>query len=134
MEDFQDAAKRHLDDAELLFLQEPKRLANASHLFGISAECSLKTIVRQLNPNGKFYGSKGHIPALFAELSNIAPAFSGNPALMGAIADLRAHFANWNMSQRYDVQTIFATSTVSSEYDGAKAAHLLMNNFLSGLI
>lgn len=134
MEDFQDAAKRHLQDAELLFTQNPQRLANASHLFGVSTECALKAIAIKSNPNSKFSGRKGHIPALFNELCHVAPNLSSAPILMSAIPSLQRNFVQWEISQRYEVQTSFVIATVSAERDGAKSANLLMTNFLSGAI
>lgn len=80
MDDYQDASNRHLHDAESLFAQIPKRLANASHLFGLSAECSLKAIARKFDPSAKFNGSKGHLPGLFSELQNVSPKIGSNPA------------------------------------------------------
>jgi hypothetical protein len=109
-------------------------LANASHLFGVSAECALKAVAIKSNPNSKFSGRKGHIPALFNELCNVAPNLSSNRILMSAIPPLQRNFMQWEISQRYEMQTSFAITTVSSERDGAKSAHLLMVNFLSGVI
>lgn len=136
MDDFQDAAKRHLDDAELLFAHSSQRLANASHLFGISAECSLKAIARHLDPHLKFTGGKkkGHIPSLFSELCNVGSCVSGNAGLAGQINGLNPCFANWTVSQRYEAQSTFALAIVLQEQKGATDAYLLMNNCLLGLI
>lgn len=41
--DFRDAAERHWEDAEHLMNND--RLANADHLYGLSAECSLKAVM-----------------------------------------------------------------------------------------
>ncbi len=134
MDDYQDAAKRHLDDAGLLFAHSPPRLANASHLFGISAECSLKAIARQFNLSASFYGRKGHIPLLFTELCNVAPTLAGNAALAGQIAGLKLHFSSWEVNQRYESQSTFVPAIVLQEQKGASEAYLLMNNCLLGLI
>lgn len=134
MDDYQDAAKRHLDDAQLLLAQSPPRLANASHLFGISAECSLKAIARKLKSNARFFGNSGHMPLLFAELSNVAPALAGNTALSGQITGLSPHFASWGINQRYESQSVFTPSIVLQEQKGATDAYLLMDNYLLGLI
>lgn len=134
MDDFQDAAKRHFDDAELLFAHSSPRLANASHLFGISAECSLKAIARMFNSNAMFGGNKGHIPKLFTELCNIAPTLAGNAALADQINGLNPCFASWTVSQRYESQSTFDLAIVLQEQKGATDAYLLMNNCLLGLI
>ena len=44
--DFRDAMDRHWQDAELL--RRNQRLANADHLYGLSAECELKAIMQRL--------------------------------------------------------------------------------------
>ncbi len=134
MDDYQDAAKRHLDDAGLLYAHSSPRLANASHLFGISTECSLKAIARKFNPNANFSGNKGHIPLLFSELCNVAPTLAGNTALAGQIAGLSPRFASWKIHQRYESQSTFVPAIVLQEQKGATEAHLLMNNCLLGLI
>lgn len=134
MDDFQDAAKRHLDDAELLFAHNSSRLANASHLFGISAECSLKAIARKFNPTARFSGSKGHIPSFFSELCNVAPTLAGNIVLAGQINGIQPAFSSWEVSQRYAPQADFAHPDVLLQQTGAKNAHLLMVNCLQGLI
>lgn len=134
MEDYQDAANRHLDDAQLLFAHSSPRLANASHLFGISAECSLKAMARKFNPSAKFIGNKGHLPLLFSELSNVASALAGNAVLASQIAEVSRYFSSWEVSQRYESQSTFVASVVLLEQKGASDAHLLMTNCLSGLI
>ena len=134
MEDFNDSAIRHLQDAELLFGQNPQRLANASHLFGVSAECSLKAIAKHLVPTARFGGRNGHIPALFSELQHVSPAIAGNASLASKIAGLQQNFASWQVSERYASQGTYATNRVSQEQIGAKAANLLRQNCLGGLV
>lgn len=134
MDDYQNASERHLQDAELLFAQAPKRLANASHLFGLSAECSLKAIARKFEPSAKFGGNKGHIPGLFSELQNVSLRIGSNPNLVRHIASIQPQFANWNVAQRYVLQTTFAQETVADEQTGSNAAHLLMTNCLKELV
>lgn len=134
MEDFNDSAIRHLQDAELLYGQNPQRLANASHLFGVSAECSLKAIAKHLVPTARFGGRNGHIPTLFSELQNISPAIASNASLASKIAVLQQHFASWQVSERYASQATFASNRVSQEQVGANAANLLRKNCLGGLV
>lgn len=134
MDDHQDASARHLQDAELLFAQAPKRLANASHLFGLSAECSLKAIAKTFNSHATFGGSNGHIPGLFSELQNVSPAIGGNATLSNHLAAIWPRFMHWRVSQRYASQITFVQGTVTDEQTGANEAHLLMANCLTGLI
>ena len=134
MEDFKDASERHLHDAELLFAQTPARLANASHLFGISAECSLKAIAQKFEPTARFHGQKGHIPGLFQELQNVSQNVGNSSDLVNSIASIKPRFTNWNVSQRYALRTTFVHGTVEDERTGSKDAYLLMTNCLQGLI
>lgn len=138
MEDFQDAAKRHLDDAELLLAQSPPRLANASHLFGISAECSLKAIGTNSKKPGVSFNpfDGGHIGSrLFAELSNVTKlGASGNLVLKLDTLESANYFSSWSVNQRYAPQTAFVHATVLQQQTGAKSAFLLMTNCLLGLI
>lgn len=134
MDDYQDAATRHLEDAELLFSQDPQRLANASHLFGVSAECALKAVARTLNPNATRWGRNGHLPKLFDELCNVAPTWSSNPVLAQSTALLRTQFASWDVGQRYHAQSKFTQATVTPQAQGARDTNLLMRNFMAGVI
>jgi hypothetical protein len=133
-DDYQDAAVRHLDDAELLFTQLPSRLANASHLFGLSTECSLKAIARQSNPEAIFRGRKGHIPDLFTELLHIAPSSVGNAQLAMYIKGLAPLFSSWRVEQRYAPRSEFYIDVVSQQQIGAQNSKKLMVNFLAGLL
>ena len=108
--DFRDAAERHIEDAELLLAED--RDANADHVFGLSAECSLKTIMLALGmavtPDGTptDRGHKVHMPELWAAFQSFSagrlasrylePLDKGNP------------FADWSIDQRY-----WARSTIS---------------------
>ena len=133
-DDYLDAAERHYQDAQLLFTQSTPRWANASHLFGISAECALKAIASQSNPEVKFFGQKGHLPALFTELLNVAPYIAGNAELAAHIEGLVPSFAHWKVEQRYAAQATFDAAVVGEQQRGAHHAQKLMTNFLAGLI
>lgn len=73
--DFRDTSARHFEDAEILLAQT--RAANADHLFGLSAECSLKAVMLALGmavntdgapadrgPQGPHAGALGRLPEL----------------------------------------------------------------------
>ena len=98
------ASGRHLHDGRLLLGEQ--RSANADHLFGLSAECSLKAVMEALGMKMKADGSapvdrghKVHMPALWAAFQSFArgqlearyvtPLDHGNP------------FSNWKIDQRY---------------------------------
>ena len=134
MDDYPNASERHLKDAELLFAENPSRLANASHLFGISAECSLKAIARKFNAAAKFSGNKGHIPELFSELQNICPSIGSNADLVRHIGSIKPQFVSWNIAQRYALETTFVQASVAGQQMGSRSAYLLMSNCLEELI
>ena len=71
--DFHDAHLRHWQDAELLFRHD--RWANADQLYGLSAECGLKAVMRRLGMPVGQHGvptkreHKAHMPQLWAEFT-----------------------------------------------------------------
>ena len=134
MDNFENASARHFYDATLLFTQTPYRVANASHLFGVSAECALKAIAKNSNPTANFRGRNGHIPQLFVELIHIAPGISGNTALVSGIDSIKSYFLSWKVEQRYHSEASFIEATVAQQQIGANQAQLLMSNHLQGLI
>jgi hypothetical protein len=100
--DFRDAAERHFDDGD--FLHVNSRLATSDHLYGISAECSLKAVLLGLghpqSTRGDWpEGYRDHIDVLWTKFQTdtsglwdskyLAYISPGNP------------FANWQPSQRY---------------------------------
>jgi hypothetical protein len=130
MDDYEDASRRHMLDAEMLFGSASPRLANASHLFGIAAECALKVVIRKANPSQGFSGSSGHLPKLFTQLENHTSIQSAQ------IAQVKAAFDGWDISQRYLNQTskLFDYTVVAKQKSGAKNAQLLMDNVCKGLL
>jgi hypothetical protein len=136
VEDYQDAAQRHWQDAEILHQQHPDaRLANASHLYGVSAECALKVIARQNKPSMQFFGQSGHMPKLFTEIENIS-AVGADTNLVTSINQIGADFHDWSVNQRYENQStaVFTTSSIARQKSGAQKAQTLMNNVLGGLV
>ena len=101
MENFQDAAQRHWHDAEML-LNDPApqlghiRLANASHLYGVAAECALKAILHRWVPSRP---KRGHMPAIWGEFATHAnTAKHGLSALLTSTTN---PFSGWNIGDRY---------------------------------
>lgn len=116
---FKDSSERHLLDAEHL-LQDPQdqRLANADHLFGISAECSLKAVMVGLgmettddgSPQDRAY--KVHIDKLWAAFQSFAQGRMAARYLEPL--DLGNPFATWSVDQRYWARSSFAKDDVLS--------------------
>jgi len=121
--DFKDASARHLEDAESLLAPPLRREANADHLFGLSAECSLKAVMLGLGmtvtPTGApaDRGHKVHMPELWAAFQSFA---------MGQLAsryleplDKQNPFADWDVEQRYWSRAAVLTTATGAHHRGA---------------
>ncbi len=79
--DFKDAANRHFEDASFLF--DADKFPNADHLFGVSAECALKAIMKALGMPVRQDGApqkrehRVHINNLWDEFIAFANGFGG---------------------------------------------------------
>ena len=134
MEDYADAAQRHFDDAKLLHTQVPSRLANASHLYGFSAECALKSIMLGRKQAGK--ALKIHLPSLFDEFQNHSIA-KNNVDLVQRVKKCAIGLSNWKVEQRYYKQTdetVFNVQTVNDEAEAARKFLKLRKQYMRGII
>jgi hypothetical protein len=101
--DFRDAARRHLDDAELLL--NDGRIPNADQLFGLSAECSLKAVMVALGMatdsagTPKDRGHKVHMPDQWAAFQSFASGRLASRYLEPL--DTQNPFVDWDVEQRY---------------------------------
>lgn len=101
VEDFAGSAGRHWADAELL-LQEGRK-ENADQLYGISAECALKTVL--INPPS--HSNAGDLPGAYrhhvdelwdkVSLGAIPRHFAG----LAVLLKQDNPFADWSVGQRY---------------------------------
>jgi hypothetical protein len=136
--DLHDAHFRHLEDAHLLYGQA--RLANADQLYGLSAECGLKAVMKALSPNfwdplndmptDKKY--KRHINDLWERYETYRQGLPVVPQLLLAAAN---PFDNWDISDRYANRVLFAQLYVDQHKDGAQLVHELIKKAqLEGLL
>ncbi len=138
MQDYFAAADKHFFDAELLLSQNPSRLANASHLYGVAFECAVKTIIQDKRPPSS--GGPvvwGHIhEAKLKQLFITSNAARNNAILQSRVIDAFNRFANWNINQRYcanlDVQ--FTVLRLNSEQQGAKEVMQLRDRWIQGVM
>ena len=101
--DFADVHRRHWEDAELLYGDE--RWANADQLYGFSAECGLKAVMRVLGmpvdhagrPEAPEY--RKHVQELWPEFVSFAGEKYGARYLRLLPHD--EPFANWSHHDRY---------------------------------
>jgi len=118
---FQDASDRHLEDAEILLAQS--RDANADHLFGLSAECSLKAIMLALGmkvmPDGapEDRGHKVHMPELWAAFQSFAQGRLASRYLEPL--DKINPFSDWMVDQRYWARTALGVNAPANHQSAA---------------
>ena len=91
-EDFLDAMDRHWQDAELLHSSE--RLANADHLYGLSAECGLKALLEQ----DRKPIDRCHINELWRNCGSLVEGRAGSTSDFNPDAN---PFDDWRISDRY---------------------------------
>ena len=135
--DFRDASTRHLLDAQLLEVEG--RLANADHLFGVSAECSLKAIMIELGHSadavGAPEGHRDHINELLPKFEVWADGLLDAKHLgMMPASDT---FSGWDVAQRYwpESDARFATGNVAILAAGARQCRDVLNElFLDGIL
>lgn len=118
---FRDASNRHFEDAELLLAQT--REANADHLFGLSAECSLKAIMLALGmavdtdgaPADRGY--RVHMPELWAAFQSFAAGRLASRYLEPL--DKANPFSDWAVDQRYWGRAAIAASAPANHKTAA---------------
>lgn len=122
--DYLDAHERHWQDADYLFNNQ--RLANADHLYGMSAECGLKRLMAAFgmpvdpidgSPSGKDrLMDRTHADKIWLRYETYR---SGHA--LGTCFILPSNpFADWNASQRYAKQKDFDMARVTAHKNGAE--------------
>ncbi|MCY4173365.1 MAG: SAM-dependent methyltransferase [Cyanobacteria bacterium MAG CAR3_bin_5] len=122
-EDFLDAMDRHWQDAELLRRKE--RLANADHLYGLSAECGLKALMKKLGmrmqgnrPQDR--GDRKHVHALWGRYESYRDHYIEGPRFSLPWQPDNIPFANWDISDRYANRNRFTEERLEGHRSGAK--------------
>jgi hypothetical protein len=120
--DFRDAAERHWEDAGHLL--EDARLANADHLFGLSAECALKAVMLGLGMKLKKDGKPEkpytvHINLLWDEFITFASDRSG-AHYATRMTGISNPFDDWDVNQRYDNRASITVKVVVSHQQAAE--------------
>lgn len=113
---FMDASNRHWDGAELLY--SDSHLANADHLYGLSAECGLKALMVAMgaptDPVGDMLKPhKKHIDQLWGEFQSFASGLSGSAYV--AMLPAGSPFSNWAIQQRYE-HRVFANQSLVDDH------------------
>lgn len=135
MNDFADAGYRHFDSASLLFSQG--HLANASHLFGLTAECVLKAFIFQCRCDVTVpQATKKHIDSdLWSHFSS-HPALASFPSRITKAQIYKSHFDEWRLEQRYWSNDQFSGNSehATTQAQGAKGLLGVLNLLQRGLI
>ncbi len=124
--DFGDAHQRHWDDAETLF--DKQRWANADHLYGLAAECGLKTLMTCFGMHVDVAGNpqnrhdKVHIDKLWLRYTTY---LSGKWSKHFSLPK-NAPFSDWCVDQRYAAQAHFDQLRIGKHKNGANAVRRLL--------
>lgn len=133
--DFFNAFDRHFDDAELLFNHQ--RLANASQLYGLAAECGLKALMTKFGmplsgSSPKDKKDRVHANGLWQRYQSYQ---SGH--ILGADYGLTTQnpFSTWSIHQRYWKNSCITEQALNTHQQGAKqVAGLIKKAQLAGLL
>lgn len=131
MNDYADAAERHFLSANLLFDKCP---ATASHCLGIAAECVLKTLMCDLQPQEKKVSGHHLGPRLWAEFEN-HQTLQAHPSRVTQVQRQQSGFSNWDVHQRYlnRAEGCFSSERLIQQKNSAKSLLGLMQLVRRGL-
>jgi hypothetical protein len=128
--DFQDASARHFQDAVLL--ESEGRPHNADHLFGFSAECSLKAVMvgigQPVASDGAPIDYKNHIDALWSKFQSFSSGLLDAKYL--AYVPPTNPFASWQAEQRYWGRTAFSAPNLATHRVAAGECRMLLKELL----
>lgn len=126
--DFLDAHQRHWHDAEHLF--QSQRWANADHLYGMAAECGLKSLMSVFgmivdSGTGSPTNKKDwkHANEVWARFETYR---SGHPQGAGFALSPRNPFSLWEVADRYANQSNFNQARVQGHQAGAQEVGTLI--------
>jgi len=127
---FRDASARHFEDAVLLEAQA--RPHNADHLFGFSAECSLKAVLvgmgQPVGPGDAPIGYKNHIDVLWARFQSFSSGVLDAKYL--AYVPTTNPFASWQAEQRYWGRTSFSAPNLATHRAASDACYQLVRELI----
>jgi hypothetical protein len=136
--DYRDAAERHWEDAD--DLMSNNRIANADHLFGLSAECGTKAVMQglgmALNPDGVPVDKQHrvHINVLWDEFVTFAQNRGGARYALH-IAATPNPFDDWDVAQRYCHRSRITKAIATRHQRGARTAmQILSEAILDGVV
>ncbi len=131
MNDYADAAERHFVSAEAMRNAHP---ATASDCYGIAAECVLKALMSNLQPQVNRVSGKHIGASLWAEFANHQTLQTHPSRIAGAIK-YQSGFDGWDIGQRYlsRLSAEFAEAKVSTQHQSARGLLGLLQLVQRGL-
>ena len=132
--DFTDAHLRHWEDAELLF--RSARWPNADQLYGFSAECGLKTVMRALGmPVHPTTGSpaqqahRKHVQDLWSEFAKFVTGVQGRKGVryLGLLPGGKP-FNDWSHHDRYAHRGNFPQQDVEQHQKAARGIRRMVQH------
>jgi hypothetical protein len=128
--DFRDASERHFEDG--LLLEAQGRLANADHVFGFSAECSLKAVMLGIGHpqarGGWPDGYRDHVNDLWTGFQSWAHGLLD--AKYAAHVPPTNPFSSWNVNQRYWDRRNFTAVQVASHKGASHGCRKLLRELV----
>lgn len=97
MNDYADAAERHYLSALDLQRDHP---ATASHCLGLAAECVLKALMCNLQPQAQKVSGNHLGKSLWAEFAN-HQTIQVHPSRVAYVQKYKSGFDHWDVNQRY---------------------------------
>jgi hypothetical protein len=131
MHDYADAAERHYLSADALLAGHP---ATASHCYGLAAECVLKALMSNLQPQVQRVSGNHIGPKLWAEFSH-HQMLQRHPSRVFSATRHQHGLRNWDIGQRYlaRVNPQFGAHLVADERLSARGLLGLLQLIQRGL-
>ena len=126
-QDFSNAHRRHWKDAELLFTEG--RLANADHLYGLSAECGLKAML-EVEGQSVVPPYRSHVDELWDEFRTFANGRKG--AMYLSKLPPGNPFSDWTVADRYAHCSHFDPPRVTPHRNAAQQIHVMVQHAMQG--
>jgi hypothetical protein len=129
--DYSDSAERHYLSAGILSDQHP---ATASHCFGIAAECVLKALMCNLQPQAQKVSGKHLGQSLWTEFAN-HQTVQAHPSRVAWAQKHQTGFDGWDVNQRYwsRANAQFGTSQLSMQQRSAQGLMGMLQLIQRGL-
>ncbi|MBI3756360.1 MAG: hypothetical protein HY267_00135 [Deltaproteobacteria bacterium] len=137
---FHSAARRHFQDAELLWANT--REANAGHLYGFVAECGIKALLvssgLQVDASGDILKRdpfRLHADKLSGQINQVHNFLQGRTSVkyLAQVPDI-GHFSDWSTDHRYYDESALPPSTAKWRSAAQQVMSMLDQAKIDGVI